>query len=104
MNDVIPTVDGPIHLKTIDQMTDAELDARIELVKVARLKSFVIYQQAQDAKQKIREERDIAKLNKKLKTFKKQLDQTDKYIAKLENYALEVRAMRLSLGILTDGE
>jgi hypothetical protein len=89
--------DTPIDRKDIAQMTDEQIDEMLEGIRERRLKLVAVYEAGQQLRKEKAHERAADKLDKQLEMFKKDFDQLEKVIAKLEKRALNVRALRLEL-------
>lgn len=92
--------DTPIRRASIRDMDDAQLVTYVETLQVRRLKSWTIYQAGVIAKQEAKSSKDQALLEKTLDKLLKQHEAVVKGLDKLEKYALDVQALRLTLGDL----
>ena len=87
-----------IHPKTVNDMSDDELDTEIAQRRERRLKSFKVYQEAQELARQRRGEQLTKKLDKQLEMFAKELARLDTLLDKLDKRALNIRGVRLEMG------
>lgn len=94
------TIPHFIQPKSIDQMTDDEMDEALEIRRQHRLSAFIIYQQTEEELKAVKEETAKKKLEKKLEQFYKQLESADRALDKLQKLVNDIRALKLVAGIL----
>lgn len=92
------TLDTPIHRATIEQMDDQMLATYVEDLRQRRLRLWNVYQAGLEAKAKAKSEKDQALLSKRLDAFIKAHSVVEKNIEKLDKLAIDIQAIRLTLG------
>jgi len=92
--------DTPIARVTIDQMTDAEIDAHLEVIRERRLMAWHIYVQHKEEETELKKTKLTTRLTKQLAMFDKEHTRALAAIDKIEKRALAIRAMRLEMGDL----
>lgn len=98
---VEPKVLLPDFVRPIDiiDMNDEQLEALLNLVRVRRLTSTMIYERTQEEKTELRETRAKEQLEVKCEQVWKELDRTFKNLEKLEQKINEMRALRIQAGM-----
>lgn len=98
---VEPKVLLPDFVRPIDiaNMNDEQLEALLNLVRVRRLTSTMIYERTQEEKTELRETRAKEQLEVKCEQVWKELDRTFKNLEKLEQKINEMRALRIQAGM-----
>jgi hypothetical protein len=90
--------DTPITRASIENLPIEQLNSFIAELQTRRLKSYTIYQAAQEAKHEKQLNNTQDHLEKRLEQFAKKLLSVDKGLADLEKYALEILTARMALG------
>ena len=86
-----------IECKTVEDMTNDELDTLIAQRRERRLRSFKVYEQAEESKRRAKDERLKAKLGKQIDIMKKELDRADAALDKLDKRITVIAGIRLEL-------
>jgi hypothetical protein len=92
--------DTPIRRASIRDMNDAQLVDYVGELQVRRLKTWTIYQAGLKAKQEAASVKDQALLAKACERLFKEHEKVLKSLEKMEKLALDVQALRLTLGDL----
>ena len=87
-----------MHRKTILEMTSDELDAHIANMRVRRMASQVAYKEAQEAKGRLKQQKDLALYTKRLEQIAKKYETVEKGLDAIEKYYMELKVLSLSLG------
>lgn len=92
-----PPKDNPMHRITITEMSSEELDAHITRIRDRRLNPIRIYAEAQELRQRVIAGKLSARLDKQIHMLKKELDQHEKMLTKLDKRVLNIKALELEL-------
>lgn len=92
--------DTPIARATILDMTPEQLDNHIKLLQERRMRSYTLYQEAQELKHKLKDEKDRAMLAKRVEQLAKVLTQAENALDKANKYHNEIKVLRLTIGDL----
>lgn len=84
--------EGPI---TIDRMSDTEVDAYLIGLRERRMAAQRVLHEANEKKKQINELANKLRLDKKCAQVQKQAETTEKHLEKLEQYVMDLRALRL---------
>jgi uncharacterized tellurite resistance protein B-like protein len=90
--------DTPIHRASISELSDEQLDKLIESMRERRMRSYTLFQQAQQAKAELKEQKDKDRYEHLMKMAEKKLESVDKGLEALSKYVNEMRAIQLVLG------
>ena len=93
MSDTLTVIDR----KTIDSMSDDELDTALAQRRERRLASFLVYQQGVESKKRASDERLREQITKHLNIIAKDFDHLDTLIFKINERLQKVAAVRLAL-------
>jgi len=93
---VIPDFITP---QTINEMTDPQLDQLLNLVRLRRMHSTLIYERTKQEKEQIAQTKARDALVKKAEQVWNELDKVFKNLDKLELRVNEMRALRLQAGL-----
>lgn len=93
-------VDQPHHRLTVLELTPEQLDEQLRGIRERRLQSVRLYSEAQHLKNQYVAGKTRAKLDKKLATFNKLVGTIEAGLAKLDNYAVDIKTLLLELEIL----
>jgi hypothetical protein len=96
-----PVVLLPDFVRPVDiaEMNDEQLEALVNLLRLRRLTSTMIYERTQEEKQELRESRAKEQLDVKCEQVWKELERTLKNLEKLELKINEMRALRIQAGM-----
>lgn len=94
--DSLPDVIRPPDIMT---MSDDQLDTLLNVMRLRRLTSTMLYEQTQEEKQELRESRAKEQLDAKCDQVFKELERTIKNLEKLELKINEMRALRIQAGL-----
>lgn len=97
MPDVFPQ-DTPITRASINDLTPDQLNELVERMQERRMRSYTAFQLAQEAKAKIKEEKDKARYEKVLDMCGKKLEAAEKALDAASKYANELKVLQLVLG------
>jgi hypothetical protein len=86
-----------MHLQSVDQLSDEQLDSLLEGIRTRRLAAYKHYEAAQQAKQEAHDDRLRDSLARELRMFEKEHEVILGKLDKLEKRVLKVRAIRLEL-------
>ena len=87
----------PNHRLSISEMSADEVEQLISEIRLRREASIKAYAKALAAAKLVKDERLRVKLEQKIKMFDKTLTSVDKFIVKLEKYAVEIRCLELEI-------
>jgi len=97
--DISVTIPEFIEPSDISKMSDEQLEQVLQLVRLRRMQSTLIYEQTQVQKQQIQDEKNYMRLDKaSIKVFTK-LEKAFKALDDLELAVNEMRAWRLQSGL-----
>lgn len=82
----------------ITKMTDEEIDALIDGIRLRRMDKSNLYKQTRKLRDKASSEKMLSQLDRKQSQLATALEKVDKALGNLEKKANEVRALRLQLG------
>ena len=91
--------DTPVEKRSIDQLSNEELDILLEGLRARRLVSVALYQQSVAEKRKLQEQRDKEVLARQLELGAKELERVNTALDKLETRIRRIQALKLQLGI-----
>jgi mevalonate kinase len=91
-------LDTAMHRKTVLEMTEEELDTHVANMRTRRMASQIAYQEALEAKGRIKQEKDLALYTKRLEQISKKIETANKALDAMEQYYMELKVLRLSLG------
>jgi hypothetical protein len=94
-----PECIDPIDITIMD---DEEFERRLDVIRAARLRAFVLFMEAEKDKQDIRDGKLREKLAHQLKMLNKELPRGDKIVDALEKRMNNIRSIQLELGQLDD--
>lgn len=83
----------------ISSMSDAQLEQLLNLVRMRRMQSALVYEKTQLEKQAVAEGKARAQLEKKAEQVFNELDKVFKNLDKLELRVNELRALRIQAGL-----
>lgn len=90
--------DTPFNRASIKELTADQLVALVEQMRERRMKSYTAYQEAQEAKARLKEQKDKDRFEHVLKMFEKKLNTVDSGLEALSKYAAELKVLNLVLG------
>jgi len=90
---------NPLHLPSIADLPSDKIDELLDGIRERRFRAWQIYEQTQKDKQAVADMRARAALEKKLNQFKREYEQLTRKADKVERRALEIRGLRLQLGM-----
>ncbi len=104
MSEVVPIradVVAPDFITRVDisKMNDEQLETLIEMIKLRRMSSFVIYQQTVNDREQIAIEKAAIAVDKMCDQIIKQLNTVDKNMEKLETQINKLRGLRIQAGL-----
>lgn len=91
-------LDTPITRASIPDLTPDQMIELVEHMQERRMRSYTAYQLAQEAKAKIKEEKDKARYEKVLEMAAKKFESIDKALADVSKYTNELKVLQLVLG------
>jgi hypothetical protein len=90
--------DTPIKRASIKELTADQLIQLVEQMRERRMRSHTAYMEAQEAKTRIKQEKDAARYEKVLDMFAKKLEAAEKALDAASKYANELKVLNLVLG------
>lgn len=91
-------IDTPIQRASINDLTLSQLEELVTYMQEQRMRSYTSYQLAQEAKAKIKAEKDKARFEKVLNMAGKKFEMIDKALADVSKYVNELKVLELVLG------
>ena len=89
--------DTPTVRQTIDQLPEAVAEAVLQGIQTRRLQAFQVYEKNRQEAKAVQDARLKLKMEKQLTILQRELDSLDKLIDKVEKRCLNVRAIRLEI-------
>jgi hypothetical protein len=90
--------DTPITRASIGELSTEQLEQLVTHMQERRMRQYTAYQLAQEAKAKIKEEKDKARYDKVLDMLAKKLEVSHKAIEAASKYVQELKVLELVLG------
>jgi ribosomal protein S11 len=90
--------DTPINRASIKELSIDELEALVVRMQERRMRSYTAYQAAQEAKEKIKHEKDSARYEKVLEMAGKKFEAAEKALEAASKYVNELKVLQLMLG------
>jgi hypothetical protein len=87
--------DTPVHRATIKELTPKPLDELVESMRVRRMHAQKAYEIAQEAKAKLKLEKDKARYDKLLDMLGKNIEGIDKGLVKAGKYINELKVLQI---------
>lgn len=87
-----------IKPKTLDDLNDEQLELFVEYMQDARLHAVRVYEAAKAEKDKSRNEKLTADLEKQITMLGKEIDRADKVVEALKKRLGNINALRLQIG------
>lgn len=83
---------------TLSTLSDAEIDALIEGIRVRRMDKHTLYKETRKLRDKASSTNMLKQFETKMGKLVKLIEATDKHLEKLDKAANEVRALRVMMG------
>lgn len=97
MTDIKAAADTPIKLASIEQMTSDEIDAMLIAIRERRLKPVRDYEEMLNMKAAAKKEMLQKQYDRHMSMFKKELERVDKALDKIDQRAIQLRALRMQI-------
>ena len=88
-----------IKPRNVLELTEAEHEQLLDLIRDRRMKAFVVYQEASVRKNEINEAKARAQMEKKVVMLDKAIQKAIKIEDELHTRITQIRALRLELGL-----
>lgn len=89
--------DTPVHVRTILEMNDDELEGLTTVLRGRRLQARKLYQESIDAAAQVQFEKDKKNLLKHCEMLQKEIDRSGKLLEALDKRIANIRVLRLTL-------
>lgn len=90
--------DTPVHRATVKELTPQQLEELVDSMRERRMRAQKAYELAQEARAKLKEEKDRARYDKVLSMLQKKIDACEKALDAAGKYITELKALELVLG------
>ena len=97
MSEAVTIEDHPNKRKSLSDMTNEEVDAFIEEIRVKRDKTIKDYEEVQALRKAVHDEYLRKKVAKKFEMMDRAVERFDKALAHLEKQAFDIRCLRIEM-------
>jgi glutaredoxin 2 len=89
--------DTATHRQTIEDMSDDELDALLDILRKRRLRAASQHQQTLAARKAVRDEKSRARMERALTALQKKIDRVEAALDAIDKDIVKIRVLRLEL-------